>query len=135
MQVCLADGLTLEVRLDAAHDNFDFWEFGQDGAFVRALGDVDENIALLHNDGETLEDEVLVGIVDAGFAAIFPAVPRAHEHFSLYDALAQRAAGMGAGAVKADNFSTTIHNGELALTGEDLRNEAGRELANRTDFQ
>ncbi len=124
------NGVTGDIRRDGTNDGFYFREFGHG-----ILGDVDEDGAVADVDGMAFELNSGVEIIDAGEAIEGPGVPGADDLGAIEIAVAQRAAGVGAEAVKAAESAVVIAEGVGVAVDFHLGEGAGWEVGEGFDFE
>jgi len=98
------------------------------------LRKIQQDIAALDLDRETLDDDVGIEIVGAGAAIEFPGVPGAHQRLSVQSSVAERSASVGAEAVESVQFAVHVANGVGAVPHVRFHNGPRRKLGERRDF-
>src|SRR5579862_5496237 len=97
-------------------------------------GNVDQNIGALDLDGERVDADVGVEIVEPGAAIVFPGVPRTHQCIPVQRPLPERSPGVRANAVQSVQLAAHVADGIAVLPHQGFHDGPRRELGNRRHF-
>ena len=88
------------------------------------FGQVNEYVAVLHDDGMSLQLNVGVEIVDSGFAIEGPGVPRTNDLIAVEIAVTQGAAGVRAAAIETPEGALVVTESVGGIVNLDLSQRA-----------